>query len=429
MTKVTRRSPAALGLLALGAIALGSALAYGLTLQPAIAPISATEALPLSRAQVARGAALAEIGDCIVCHSAEGGKPFAGGRALPTPFGTLYSDNLTPDAETGIGTWSQAAFTRAMTQGIDRAGNHLYPALPYEHFVHVTDQDAGDIYAYLRSVTPVTATAPPNELIFPLGFRPFLAGWKLLFLPAAEQPFDPAQSDDWNRGAYLVKGLGHCGGCHSPRNLLGAEEHDKALSGGTAEGWIAPPLDASNPHAASWSIEALQSYLGTGFAQGHGAAAGPMAAVSAGLASASPNDLRAIATYINTAMAEGPAVTSLDDPAKGEAASSQGAILFAGACAGCHAQNAPMTGQHATSLAQMTALSLPRADNVVLALIGGIAPPVGGRGPKMPAFAASLSDADIAALATYLRARYTDLPPWADLPATIATARQTEVQP
>lgn len=164
-------------------------------------------------ALVKRGAELAAVGNCIACHTVPGAQAFAGGLALPTPFGTIYSTNITPDAETGIGAWSEAAFARAMREGVDRRGHHLYPAFPYDHFTRVTDEDNRALYAFLMTRAPVKATPPPNELAFPLGFRPVLALWKLLFLDKGPLELDPQQSEEWNRGAYLAEGLGHCGAC------------------------------------------------------------------------------------------------------------------------------------------------------------------------------------------------------------------------
>src|SRR5271154_4552260 len=220
--------------------------------QPAIPPISRPDPESFAASIVAKGAALAEIGDCAVCHTAERGVPHAGGRALATPFGTLYATNITPDEKTGIGNWSDAAFRRAMREGVSRSGEHLYPALPYDHFTHVTDADLDALYAFLMSRPPVAAQVPENLLIPPLGFRPLLAGWKLLFLH--DKPFvpTPGKSAEWNRGAYLVEGLGHCGSCHTPRDIAGSEEGSQSYAGGVAEGWNAPPLDASNPAAKGW---------------------------------------------------------------------------------------------------------------------------------------------------------------------------------
>lgn len=215
----------------------------------------------ISPALIRKGEQLATVGDCIVCHTADNGPALAGSRPLATPFGTLYSNNITPDPETGIGNWSADAFRRAMKDGVARDGSHLYPALPYEHFTRVRDQDLDAIYAFLMSREPIKEVAPPNDLLPGLGFSPLLAGWELLFLRHEATVSKPMESREWNRGKYLVDGLAHCGGCHTPRNILGGEKWAEEFAGGVAEGWNAPPLDASNPSADRWNVDTLQAYL------------------------------------------------------------------------------------------------------------------------------------------------------------------------
>ena len=203
----------------------------------------------------------------------------AGGRPLQTPFGTIYSTNITPDVETGIGAWSYPAFERAMREGIHRDGRHLYPAFPYTHFAKTTDADMQALYAYLMAQSPVRAETPSNTLAFPFNLRPLMAGWNALFhKPNVFQP-DPTKSATWNRGAYLVEGLGHCGACHSPRNALGAEKANAYLAGGFAEGWEAPALTSLSQAPIPWSEDELYAYLRTGESRFHGVAAGPMAPV------------------------------------------------------------------------------------------------------------------------------------------------------
>ncbi|PTQ07478.1 cytochrome C [Sphingomonas oleivorans] len=407
--------------------------ALALSWRPAIAPIPVPSPSSFPAEQVARGAVLAKLGDCAVCHTAEGGRPLAGARALATPFGTLYSDNLTPDPDTGIGHWSAAAFRRAMKDGISRSGAHLYPALPYEHFTHVTDADLDAIYAFLMTRRPVHQEAPANKLIPPLGFRPLLAGWKMFFLHKGAVPVDPGRSTEWNRGAYLVEGLGHCGGCHTPRNLAGGEEGARAYHGGVAEGWHAPALDASNPAARAWTPDALYTYLRTGISPDHGAAAGPMGPVVESLASVPESDVRAIATYIASRMAGrdigSPAPAPLDNEVAAAKRFPEGATLFAGACAGCHGPGAPMMGQGRPSLGLVSNLRDDDPTSAIQAILQGIEPPIGGRGPKMPGFADSLTDGQVAAVIAYARARYTDRPDWSKLEQTVRKARKERAQP
>lgn len=403
------------------------------TWRPAIAPIPVPRPSAFSADRVARGAVLARLGDCAVCHTADGGRSLAGARALATPFGTLYSDNLTPDPDTGIGHWSAAAFRRAMRDGVARDGAHLYPALPYEHFTHVSDADLDALYAYLMTRRPVRQAAPANRLIPPLGFRPLLAGWKLLFLHKGPVPVDQTRSAQWNRGAYLVEGLGHCGGCHTPRNPAGGEEPSRAYGGGLAEGWRAPALDASNPAARRWTPLALYTYLRTGISPDHSAAAGPMGPVVESLSAAPETDVRAIALYIASRMGTvdaGPSSPRLiDDPARAEALAPEGAVVFAGACAGCHGPGAPMMAQGRPQLGLASSLSDKDPTSASQAVLRGIEPPVAGRGPKMPPFADNLTDAQVAQVLTYARARYTDLPAWTRLPQSVRAARKESAQP
>jgi mono/diheme cytochrome c family protein len=189
----------------------------------AIPPTAPQPAATFDPGLVKEGAELALIGDCQTCHTASGGRFFAGGLAMPTPFGTIYSTNITPDRATGIGDWSEAAFKRAMREGVDREGRHLYPAFPYDHFTLTTDEDIRALYAFFMTREPVVSKAPPNELPFPINIRLVLAGWKLFFLKQDRFVPDASRDSAWNRGKYLVEGLGYCGACHTPRNLMGAE--------------------------------------------------------------------------------------------------------------------------------------------------------------------------------------------------------------
>ena len=267
--------------------------------RPAIAPVSVTAPV-YSPDTIERGRILAALGDCAVCHTAPGGAPNAGGRAMQTPFGTLYTTNLTPDAETGLGRWSFSAFQRAMREGISRDGRHLYPAFPYTAFARTSDDDLQALYAYFMSLPAVRAETPPAELRFPFGVRPLMAGWNALFHDA--RPYMPVatQSAEWNRGAYLVNGLGHCGACHTPRNALGAERDGGSayLSGAMADGWEAPALTSLSQAAVPWTADELYRYLRRGHTQWHGIAGGPMAEVVRELAAVPDDDIRAMASYL-----------------------------------------------------------------------------------------------------------------------------------
>jgi nicotinate dehydrogenase subunit B len=378
--------------------------------RPAIAEVAPPPRAAFASAAIRQGAALALIGNCTSCHSAAGGRPYAGGVPIATPFGTLHGSNITPDADTGIGRWSQAAFTRAMRDGVARDGSHLYPAFPYDHLSSLTDADLGALYAFLMTREPVSAVPPANRLIPPLGFRPLLAGWKLLFFrPRAFTP-DPRHDALWNRGAYLGEGLAHCGGCHSPRGALGEERRDQAYAGGWAEGWYAPPIGATSPAVRAWTADRLHDYLRTGLSTTHAAAAGPMGEVARNLSQAPDADVRAIAAYYASLMATAPAARAEpplpDRKAAATAAQPQGAALFMGACSTCHEPGAPMmvAGRPALPLGSQFHEATPR--DLIQTILKGVSPPVGAQGPYMPAFGATLTDGQIAQVVAYLQVRY-----------------------
>ncbi|WP_051321077.1 c-type cytochrome [Rhizobium mesoamericanum] len=429
--KLTRKFlTTAIGGVALAGVAAG-AFAFWYVYEPAIDKIAKPDRASFDQALVTRGEQLATVGDCIVCHTAENGKPFAGARPLPTPFGTLYSNNITPDEKTGIGNWSEVAFARAMKRGVARDGSHLYPALPYEHFTHVSTDDLHALYAFLMTRQPVSQEAPENELLPGLGFRPLLAGWKLLFLHQTEFAPVANQSEEWNRGKYLVDGLAHCGGCHTPRNLAGGEETGNEFAGGVAEGWNAPALDETNPSADSWTAASLYTYLKNGFDKGHGAAGGPMGPVTEGLAKVNDSDVKAIAVYIASVMQEAqprgtlsPAV-SIDNAKQAADAFPDGAHLFQGACAGCHEPGSAMSQQGRPSLSNLTAIKMDDPTNAVAALLEGVpAPP--GKGPFMPSFGPNLTDKELAELLAYVRSRFTNRPAWENLEKSVASASAEE---
>ena len=285
----------------LAAIAIGLLAGFGGFLawahRPAIAPIAVPPPASFAPALVARGAALARIGDCRSCHSVVPIAEHAGGRPLTTPFGTLYGANITPDPDKGIGHWSLAAFARALREGVSRGGDHLYPAFPYDHFTGLSDGDVAALYAFVMTRRPVHADPPPNRLMPPLAWRPLQAGWKLLFFRPARLRPDPAMDPLWNRGAYLAEGVAHCASCHTPRGLLGDERDSQAYRGGKAEGWTVPPLTGRSG-SERWTAGQIETYLRTGRAPDGKSVAGPMADVVANLALAPAPDVHAIALYI-----------------------------------------------------------------------------------------------------------------------------------
>jgi nicotinate dehydrogenase subunit B len=399
-----------------------------------IAPIARPDASVYSAATIARGRQLAALGDCAVCHTSVKGTANAGGRPLETPFGTIYSTNITPDVDTGIGAWSYPAFERAMREGIRRDGRHLYPAFPYPHFAKATDADLQALYAYLMAQAPARATNQETALAFPFNLRPLMAGWNALFHRPAVFEANAAQSETWNRGAYLVEGFGHCSACHSPRNALGAEKASAYLAGGFAEGWEAPPLTSLSQAPIPWSEDELYAYLRSGESRFHGVAAGPMAPIVKELADLPDQDIRAMAVYLssfNESAIGRPAQTALAvrlEAATGTravAGSSFGARLYQGACAVCHeVGGAPLFGSR-PSLALNSNLHSTVPDNLIQVILHGITAPASSDLGYMPAFKDSLTDGQVAALASYLRRQFApDKPAWTGIDAAVSRIRQ-----
>ncbi len=407
---------------------------------PEVAPIAPPGAMGFDTALLREGEALAGIGACAVCHTRAGGEPYAGGLALPTPFGVVYSTNITPDADSGIGNWSEEAFRRAMRQGIDRNGRHLYPAFPYDHFTRVTDEDIRAIYAYLMTRESVSFEAPENELVFPFNIRMLLAGWKLLFLDTGTFQPEASRDEEWNRGAYLAEGLGHCGACHSPRNVFGAVRREVAYAGGEAEDWHAPALNAESPTPVPWTQLQLVNYLFDGWDEEHGIAAGPMAPVVNHLYDQSEDDVFAIAAYFESwqrpPLSESARDTVLErarsldwgaeagyvlDRVPDEPALQRGMEVFRDQCAHCHKRGG---GQLPVSLALTGTVNAPDPRNVIHIVFDGIRPPRGAMQRSMPSFGASISDDDIEDMLRFIRWHFTDLPPWEDLSGHIAAKRE-----
>ncbi|MFS2117579.1 c-type cytochrome, partial [Herbaspirillum frisingense] len=385
-----------------------------------------------SAATIERGRRVALAGDCAVCHTAPGGVANAGGHALQTPFGTVYSTNITPDEKTGIGNWSYAAFERAMREGIHRDGRHLYPAFPYTAFAKISEADMQSLYAYLMAQPAVSSTPPENDLRFPFNMRPLLAGWNLLFHKNEVFQPDPERSALWNRGAYLVEGAGHCTACHSPRNALGAEQGGRQyLGGGTVDGWEAPALTALSKSPTPWTEDELFSYLRSGFSDRHGIAAGPMAPVVAELAQLPAGDVRAIAHYLASFQAPATSTTtpapitttSLSESQK--LSQANGKRLFQGACAACHIEGTgPTLFGVRPSLRVNTNLHSDTPDNLIHVILHGIREPANPALGYMPGFANSFSDAQVGDLLAYLRSEFAaGKPAWEGVPESIARSR------
>jgi mono/diheme cytochrome c family protein len=386
-----------------------------------------------SASLVERGQYLARAADCEACHTAEGGVPFTGGRAFVLPFGTLYSTNITPDKETGIGNYSDANFLDSVHKGIGRGNTKLYPAMPFASYTYMTDADVGAIKAYLFSLEPVHAPAPQNTLSFPFNQRQLMGIWALLFNPDKRFEPRPQRDPQWNRGAYLVEAMGHCGECHTPRNLLQALDQRQKFSGAVQAGWRAYNI-TSHPKSGigAWSEADLAHYLAVGHADGRGTATGPMGdAVDHSLRYLSPSDITAMVTYVRTV--SGIATPDLPEPkaspapsshAEGVAANvdSRGKSVYAGACAGCHDWTGVSPVIPYATLIGVRSVNDPTATNVVQIVLSGAHRHVADTHTDMPAFGSAYSDAEIASLANYVTARF-GAQPSAVTAETIATLR------
>jgi len=382
---------------------------------------------------VEQGRYLARAADCEACHTAEGGAPYSGGRAFVLPFGTLYSTNITPDKDTGIGDYSDADFLNAVHRGVGRNDTKLYPAMPFASYTYMTDADALAIKAYLFSLQPVHAPAPHNTLGFPFNQRPLMAVWAMLFNP--DRRFEPrtARDPQWNRGAYLAEAMGHCGECHTPRNLLQALDNRKKFAGAVQAGWRAYNI-TSDPKSGigAWSEGDLAHYLSMGHADGRGTATGPMGdAVDHSLQYLAQSDIAALVAYVRSVSAF--ATADLPEPkaspapatyAQGDAGNADpvGRTVYAGACAGCHDWSGVSPGIPDATLTGARSVNDPSAINVVQIVLSGAHRHAAEAGPSMPAFGSAYSDEEIASLANYVTGRF-GAQPSAVTASTIATLR------
>jgi len=389
-----------------------AAIAAWTLLHPGMLPQTAatSPAVSATTQYLNRGEYLARAGDCVACHTEPTGEPFAGGRAMPTPFGNLYVPNITPDDETGIGKWTADEFYRMMHTGISRDGTLLYPAMPFASYTKVTREDCDAIYAYLMSVRPVRQQNRPHELRFPYNKRDLLLGWRALYFKEGEYPPDSAQSAQWNRGAYLVEGLGHCAMCHTAINILGGSSEAKAFEGGMIpnQNWYAPSL-TSNREAGlgEWSDKDIADLLQVGVSH-RSTVYGPMAeVVYNSLQYLSDEDVAAMAVYLKSLPkrdAEPPPTSQarLVSPETLET----GRRIYTQWCAMCHGaegkgqppQFPPLAGN------QSITMSSP-VNSIRMVLNGGYAPGT-KKNPRphgMPPFAHVLNDAEVAAVVTYIR--------------------------
>jgi mono/diheme cytochrome c family protein len=365
---------------------------------------------------IQRGAYLTHAADCEACHTAPDGAPFAGGLPFVLPFGVLYSTNITPDPETGIGRYTDANFLQALRRGDRADGTHLYPAMPYASYTYMTDADALAIKAYLFSLSPTKARVPGNHLAFPFNQRWLMGIWSLLFNPDQRFEPNPAQSPEWNRGAYLVEALAHCGECHTPRNLFQALDNRRKFAGATQAGWRAYNITGDRSSGVgAFSDTDLSGYLATGHADGHGTAAGPMGeAVDKSLSQLAPSDIADMVAYLRSV----PPIDTRDLPAPKEtsAAASHregapgaeilGKAVFEEACVSCHSWSGVSPLTRFATLTGTRAVNDPTAINVAQIVLSG-AQRRGPGGPlAMPAFGAAYSDAEIAAVSNYTTARF-----------------------
>ncbi len=360
---------------------------------------------PLGFDRIEKGRYLSVLGDCAGCHTAPGGKPFAGGLALETPFGKLLAPNITPDPETGIGKMSDDDFVAALHDGRGHNGRRLYPAMPYPAYTKMSRDDVLALRSYFRTVQPVSNAVEPNQLPFPFNIRLSMAFWNWLnFTPGRFQP-NPQKSDEWNRGAYLVEGPAHCGTCHTPKTALGGDKTSVALSGATLRGWFAPDITANNHKGiGAWTKEELVAYLKTG-ANRHTLASGPMAeAITNSTSQMSDEDLNAIAAYLKDSKpSDGSKPQAL---AASDAAMRTGAAIYKDACAACHKDNGSGETHLFPKLAGSAIVQSDDPATLAHVVLNG-ARAVGTAGaptaPAMPGFDWRLTDAQVAAVLTYIR--------------------------
>lgn len=376
-----------------------------------LSPVWAQNQAPNKASIVARGEYLAQAGDCVACHTSPGGKLFAGGRAMPTPFGTLYTSNVTPDGETGFGKWTSDQFYTMMHTGRSPDGGLLYPAMPFASYTKVTRADSDAIFAFMQSVPPVKQVNKPHDLKFPYNNRSLIIGWRTLFFTEGEYKPDTTKSDDWNRGAYLVQGLGHCAMCHSAINALGGSSESAAFEGGLIpmQNWYAPSL-TSNKEAGlgDWSIKDISDYLRIGVSN-RGAVYGPMAdVVYNSLQYLSDDDTRAMAVYLK-GLAQGSSPDTRGPPlpsAENSLLLSLGKPIYDKQCASCHGVEGLGKPPHYPPLAGNQSIQMSSAVNAIRMVLNGGYPPGTAGNPMpygMPPFAQVLSDDEIAAVVTYIR--------------------------
>lgn len=394
-----------------GLLLLAAAIAIFYWMQPGLLPAPVKQSFANNETKVINnGEYLARAGDCVACHTTPGGKEFAGGRAMPTPFGNLYVPNITPDEETGIGKWTAEDFYRMMHTGISRDGTLLYPAMPFASYTKVTREDSDAIYAYLMSVPPVSQPNRPHELRFPYNQRELLVGWRTLYFRQGEYQADPSKTAQWNRGAYLVLGLGHCAMCHTAVNPLGGSSESQAFEGGMIpnQNWYAPSL-TSNREAGlgNWSIKEITDLLQTGVSH-RGTVYGPMAEVTYNsLQYMTDADMEAMAVYLKDLPqrdSEPPPTNQarMVDPRVMES----GQRTYNQQCAMCHGEEGKGFPPSYPPLAGNQSITMNSPVNSIRMVLNGGYPPGTKKNPRphgMPPFSHILDDAEVAAVVTYIR--------------------------
>lgn len=354
---------------------------------------------------VARGRYLAVLGDCTACHTLPGQPAFAGGVAIDTPFGTVLGANITPDPDTGIGRWSFENFQNTMSNGHARGGKRLYAAMPYTAYTKVTREDNRALWAYLNSLEPVKNDVETNQLPFPFNIRTSLIAWNWLAFDEGEYQPDPDQSAVWNRGAYLVQGLGHCGSCHTPKSLIGGDKGDEFLTGSALQGWMAPDI-TGNAHTGlgSWSEAEIVRYLKTG-ANRFDMASGPMAeAVEHSTQHWKDEDLAAVALYLKSL---GDEQQPRPEPLASEDATMRtGALIYEDQCSACHTPDGEGIPNLFPRLAQAPLVNSRDATSLIRVVLAGsraVGTDAAPTAPAMPSFAWNMSDEHVAAVLTYVR--------------------------
>ncbi|MEJ5991054.1 cytochrome c [Ramlibacter sp. PS3R-8] len=396
-----------LGLGALGVVAGGAALLWDYQPWNKL-QVAAPSAAPRNDV-ISRGEYLARVGDCVACHTAPGGREFAGLRQMATPFGSIYAPNVTPDDETGIGTWTADDFYRMMHTGRSKKGEVLYPAMPYANYTKVTREDSDAIYAYLMSVPPVKQPNRPHELRFPFNQRELLVGWRTLYFKQGVYEADTKQSKEWNRGAYLVQGLGHCSMCHTAVSALGGSRDQQAFSGGMIpnQNWYAPSL-TSNREAGlgEWDIKDITDLLQAG-ASKRATVYGPMAEVTFhSLQYINDEDARAMAVYLKSLPPKNEPLPTPQAQMVAPGTMESGRRIYAKQCAMCHGDEGKGYPPAFPPLANNQSIEMASPVNAVRMILNGGYAPATHRNPRpygMPPFAHLLNDEEIAAVATYVR--------------------------